>query len=245
MYKLLRELGLTEYETKIYLTLLEIGESSTGNILNKSGINSGKIYQILESLKDKGFVGEIKKNNIRKFYPSDPSYIREFINKKKKQIENQEKEYNLILPKILEKINSIKKDPNIEIFIGFDGMKQCFQKEIDMYKRNKELFVSGILPYYLHNKKIVDYFKYTIFPQREISGIKVKKIVSKDAKNNIKEKNAKIKYVNYSSFITFNFIGDLVIISIWLENPIFLTIISTEVAKGFKENFNLIWKTVN
>jgi hypothetical protein len=39
-----------------------------------------------------------------------------------------------------------------------------------------------------------------------------------------------------------NVIGNLVIIGIFLEEPIIITIESADVAKGFIEQFNLLWK---
>ena len=47
----LEKIGLTKNESIVYTTLLKLGISKTGEILKKSGLNSGKIYEILESLK--------------------------------------------------------------------------------------------------------------------------------------------------------------------------------------------------
>ena len=49
--KILEEIGLTRNESLVYLALSKIGTSKTGEILKESGLNSGKIYEILESLK--------------------------------------------------------------------------------------------------------------------------------------------------------------------------------------------------
>ena len=57
----LREAGLTEGEIKVYLALLELGSSTTGPIVDKSGISRSIIYQILEKLMEKGLVSFITK----------------------------------------------------------------------------------------------------------------------------------------------------------------------------------------
>ena len=54
--QILQEIGLTRNEIKVYTSLLDLGESKTGEILKKSGLNSGKIYEILDSLQKKGLV---------------------------------------------------------------------------------------------------------------------------------------------------------------------------------------------
>jgi sugar-specific transcriptional regulator TrmB len=52
----LMELGLTQYESKIYITLVTEGVSTAKDISNICGIPYGKIYEIINSLTNKGFV---------------------------------------------------------------------------------------------------------------------------------------------------------------------------------------------
>lgn len=52
--EVLEELGLTKSEIKVYLALLELGQSTTGPVVDKAEIASSKIYEILEKLVNKG-----------------------------------------------------------------------------------------------------------------------------------------------------------------------------------------------
>ncbi|MBI2665760.1 hypothetical protein HYX12_04015 [Candidatus Woesearchaeota archaeon] len=45
---LLRNIGLTDSEIKVYLALLELGSSTKGPIVDKSRVASSKIYELLE-----------------------------------------------------------------------------------------------------------------------------------------------------------------------------------------------------
>ena len=47
--KSLREAGLTEGETRVYLSLLELGSSTTGPIVERSKVARSIIYHILEN----------------------------------------------------------------------------------------------------------------------------------------------------------------------------------------------------
>ena len=47
---LLKEVGLTEGEAKVYLALLELGASTSGPIVKKSRVSRSIIYNILEKL---------------------------------------------------------------------------------------------------------------------------------------------------------------------------------------------------
>lgn len=236
------DFGLSKYETKIYLALIEIGEASTGQILKKAEIHTGKIYQILESLKQKGFVSEVIKNGVKKFFPTDPNKISKYFKEKKRKISEQEVLFKEILPQLNKKINSHKSEIHIEIFTGFEGMKKAFDKEKKYYNKGRLLRINGITDYNKHPKKFIDYFEFNMFPTREKSGIIIHKIIDKNAGGNVHEKNVLIKTLEYNSLITFNTIEDLAIISIWTHEPVFFVVESREFAKGLRENFELLWK---
>ncbi|MCW4002628.1 MAG: hypothetical protein NWE95_01775 [Candidatus Bathyarchaeota archaeon] len=53
---MLRELGLSMYEARMYFTLLAIGESKVGIATRKASVPQSKAYYVLENLIEKGFV---------------------------------------------------------------------------------------------------------------------------------------------------------------------------------------------
>ena len=65
--QILEELGLTKTEVKIYITLLELGSSSAGAILEKSKLPNSTLHRDLNSLIEKGFVNFILEGR-RKIY---------------------------------------------------------------------------------------------------------------------------------------------------------------------------------
>ncbi|MBI4210062.1 MAG: TrmB family transcriptional regulator [Candidatus Diapherotrites archaeon] len=56
MIEKLREAGLTEYESRVYLSLLEKGPLLGGEVCRHSGVPHPKTYEALNSLEEKGFV---------------------------------------------------------------------------------------------------------------------------------------------------------------------------------------------
>jgi len=52
----LQKVGLTEYEAKVYLSLLKDHLNSATKLSEKSGVPRTKIYQVLESLEHKGWI---------------------------------------------------------------------------------------------------------------------------------------------------------------------------------------------
>jgi HTH-type transcriptional regulator, sugar sensing transcriptional regulator len=238
----LQEIGLTQNEVKVYLALLELGESKTGEILKESGLNSGRIYEILDSLQKKGLVSYIVESGVKLFSPADPRRVKEYLNEKKKAIEKQEVDYNTILPELLKKVSSIKADTNIEVFIGLKGLKTAWQKEFS-YPKSQTIHIMGVTVSVKYTKPVWDYFANIHRKKRENLGYKVKKLLSVEAKKErrLHEKKAEVKYLPYGSMVAIGIISNLTIISIVTENPTSITIESEEVAKHFKEQFQILW----
>src|SRR3989344_3083983 len=105
--KVLESIGLTRNESKVYLALLKEGTSKTGEILKRSGLNSGKIYEILESLKKKGLASESKINNTKQYTAAAPSQILDYLDMRRKDLEEDESVIRKEIP-ALEKIRERK-----------------------------------------------------------------------------------------------------------------------------------------
>jgi len=242
--ELLREIGLTSYESKIYLALLDLGKATSGEILKKAELRTGKIYEILESLKSKGFISEVIENKIKRFSPADPNRMFLYLNKKREILSNYEQSLKDFLPSILQKINDKKSSIKIEIFTGDEGYKTASYKEIDRYKKDSKLYVLGVLPKEKYPEKALNFYMNTVQERRMSKKVDVRKIFSEDARKNVEfiEKGAQIRYVPYSSPITINIIDDLTILEIFSTEVIMITIESKEVTKSFVDQFELIWK---
>lgn len=80
--------GLTEYESKVYFTLLLTEKSKMLELSKKSSVPQSKIYLTVDGLRDKGLVDvndEMPKTATpRKFEP----YLGKAINEKQKEISN-------------------------------------------------------------------------------------------------------------------------------------------------------------
>jgi sugar-specific transcriptional regulator TrmB len=59
MIQELTQLGLTDGEARVYLSLLKIGLSKVGPIVRDSHVSYSKIYDVLERLGMKGLVSHV------------------------------------------------------------------------------------------------------------------------------------------------------------------------------------------
>jgi len=241
--QVLSQIGLTQTEIKAYMALLELGESKSGQILQKSGLNSGKIYEILDSLQKKGLVSYIIKSGVKYFSPADPKRVLDYLEEKKETLVKQEQDYKNILPDLLKKISFFKPETKIEIFTGFKGMKTAYAKELE-FPIGSEIYVVGVTHPAHYPSQVTKYFINHHYPQREKRKYKIKRLLCEEARKekDYAEKTAKIRYLPYGSMITINVIANLSIIGMYAEEMIFISIESQQVADNFRNQFDLLWK---
>ncbi len=70
--KAMEDLGLTSYEIRVYLSLLESGSMTASDMSKRSGVPYSKIYEVLNSLEEKGWL-ESNSSRPQKFFPKSPS----------------------------------------------------------------------------------------------------------------------------------------------------------------------------
>ena len=142
--KELMGIGLTQREVKVYLALLKLGESTTGKIIQESGISSGKIYEILEKLIEKGLASYTIKEKTKYFRTTHPKKILEFIEAKKIKIEEDKKNVEKLLPQltILHKLE--KSDYNVIIYKGVEGFKTILSEVLDEIESKDEWLAFGV-----------------------------------------------------------------------------------------------------
>jgi sugar-specific transcriptional regulator TrmB len=121
--EILRKIGLSDGEVKVYKALLDIGVTSVNNIHEKVGIDRRNIYDILNKLIERGLVSYIEENGKRTFKLASPDKILSYIEEKKSDLDNVKKEISKIIPQMNDIYKSKKEELFAEIFKGPEGMK--------------------------------------------------------------------------------------------------------------------------
>jgi len=70
--KVLRDLGLTDYETRAYLALLERGVLTASQVSENAGVPYSKVYETLTSLDRKGWI-ETEQGRPGRYFPKAPT----------------------------------------------------------------------------------------------------------------------------------------------------------------------------
>ena len=127
----LQSLGLTQYETRAYISLLSIGISDARNLCAQSGVPSSKIYSIMNKFKLLG-LAEVQESKPAKFRPLEPSVgLSRLIASKEKEVISL-RETLPLLQSQLDDIYSSKKDAKEKkTFFNLQfGMKDHIQKHL-------------------------------------------------------------------------------------------------------------------
>lgn len=145
----LREIGLTEYEEKIYLTLLKEGSLTGGKVSSLSKVPHGRTYEVLQRLSKKGFVS-ILPIKPKIFKAIDPKIaIKELIEENIRNLQ----ELVLTVPKELQKLTQtriIKERVGemITIVSGKENMQKIIKNSIDSAENYvKSMFTYEFEPY--------------------------------------------------------------------------------------------------
>lgn len=227
----LREAGLTENESKVYLALLEIGPVQAGAISRKSGLHRRVVYDTIEMLIQKGLVGYIKKNNVRLFQAVSPERLKEIVKEKEARIDE-------VMDSMMLLYNTRKDKEETNFYKGRDGLKAVFE---DMISAKNEILVLGASP--LAYEILSFYFEW--FDKRRVEKKIRERIIFNDSDKRIRIPYADIRYLpeKYHSPLAVNIYGKKVAIILWSrKNPLAIVINNAEIAEGYKKYFELLWR---
>jgi sugar-specific transcriptional regulator TrmB len=239
---------LTKGESKVYKTLIEIGESRVGDIIKMSCVSHSKIYEILKRLSNKGLVSAIIKNNRQYFKASPPVFLREIINEEKEKIKNNEKVTEEIIKMLGKNKETSKVKSILSSYEGIKGMNSVLNLILDDTGKDEEILILG------SPKKIGEYsggFLKEWQKKRIKKSIICKIITDSDSiqwNDNwwIKSKKNKITLIKKSNTISPSYlvITEKYVLTVYFSNVILSILIKhPEIAKRYIESFNQIWKT--
>ena len=240
--QLLEEIGLTKGEIKVYLTLLKLGETTTGKIIEEAQISSGKIYEVLEKLIKKGLASYTIREKTKYFNAASPNRILDYLHEKEKNIKEKEQELLKELPALLSIEKAGKKEYETNLFKGFRGIQTAIFEALEELTEKDEILAMGIIS---HKKE-----QYNLLWQRWHKERMNKKVICKaifsDRNTDYFKTFKKMKYTELKVLrgITpsaIDVMGKRVLIFTYGEETSCLSVKNPEVAQSFKMFFGNLW----
>ena len=236
---ILEDLGLTHAEIKVYVTLLELGSSTAGPILEKSSLQNSVVHRAINTLIERGLINYVLEGKRKTYQATNPENFFSFIEEKKKRFEQ-------LLPELKLKQNSQKKQEAATIYKGVRGIKEVYNYMINQKAKEYLTFgggpitvqVMGGLTWWvnLHERRVKNKLS-----SRQIFDERVKS----DAKEIEKKPLTNVRYLSkeFAQFQETVIVGDNVAINVFTpESPYSFLIKDKHVADGYRKYFEMLWK---
>ncbi len=238
---ILKEIGLTESEIKVYLALLSIGSTSAGKIIEQTSMYRKNLYDALNKLIDKGLVTYVIESNTKIFQAKNPQNLIRYLDEEKAKIDIKKKELALSLPELTATFNQQNTEIKSEIYRGTEGIKTIL-KECLNYKEILFIGATGSV------EDRLPYFWPQYNKEREKRKSRWKLLLIYEAKD---KPITKSKYYEYkvlpkilSGPNVIYIYGDKIANVLWLEKPIAFVIKHKQLAENYKKYFNYLWSNI-
>lgn len=224
----LRDIGLTEVESRVYLKLLELQKATTGLIAKKSSIHRRTVYDALERLVIKGLASYIKENNRRYFTPANPERLLEIMDEKRDRLEKG-------IALLKQQWSIVPEKEETVFFRGKQGLKTVFD---DQVRERKDICVIGGSK---NAENILEFYFPRFTKLRAKKKINLRIIFACDR---IRKRFplSKFRYLpkEYDTDVSINIYGDKVAIIQW--DKLFVILIKDkEIAYAYRNYFGIIW----
>ncbi len=242
----LREIGFTPGEEKVYLALLELGNSTSGTIAKHAGVSRSKLYEIMERLSKKGLVSHVKRNNILCFSAAHPRRILDYIRKKEELLRSQRFSFEKNLSFFENFMEGKNSHGTIEFFEGNEGIRNVCETFLRKAKPGDSFYEFGN-----SSSGYTDMLGYwnNFSKRRAQKKILAFQIFNQDAKHfGERRKNlpyTQVKYLpkvgpTHSRVVIYG--SESVSITTRSKNPMIIVINNKLVAESFKTYFDVMWE---
>lgn len=241
-------LGLTEHQSLVYRTLVDLGPSRAFKVSLNSGLKRALTYKVLDQLKTLGLVEskESEGSKIVTFQVTHPAKIEELIQKKREVVSEAENAYIEIIQSLTSSYNTANKKPNVVFWEGLGGLKRVYD-DILLERKDILLFRSS---FDITHQESRDLIRETI--KRQVNrGIHTRAItpliepankaytVAKDKDNLVTRRFIKIKDFNMPAQVIIY--GDKVAITSYREHLMTTIIENKDIRDSLVIIFELVW----
>ncbi len=227
------DVGLTSTESKIYLSLLELGFTTVTSISERTKLHRTNVYDSLKKLCDKGLVSFMKQDNITFYEAASPHNLLGFLKEKEDNIRR-------ILPQLL---LSKKLAENSSDFCVVKGVSSFIEALHGLLDHDSEILVFGM------PERAIKLLGARIFPFHKLrleKNISLRQIYFFDLKKYVKKSGSDLTSTRFckiskDSGVSSIICEDEILITDWSGDVFTLRIKSSGVAKHYVSQFRILW----
>jgi sugar-specific transcriptional regulator TrmB len=243
--ELLEDLGLTHAQSVIYLTLLQIGQTTSGPLIEKSKLQNSVVYNALHQLIEQGLVTFILQGKRKYFSAVEPQQLLLVIDSKRAQLSRA-------MPQLLQMQQKSRNKQEARVFTGWKGVYAAFMTIIETLPMGAEYigFAAGFEEQF--SEETQQFFG-KFHKMRIDKDYKMKLIANESAREQVKKQFEVYKAYSYKKPPAYRFVpgfapvgeiifGDNVLEVAFGEEPIAVIIKSKQIADSHRRFFYNLWK---
>ena len=248
--ELLQQLGLSEKEITVYLTVLKNGKITPAEVAKLTKINRTTVYSVAKDLVEKGFIAEDLAGTVSSLVALPPQDLKHVVHKEEKALDKKRQ----LIEKTVTELQGLTKNARYPIpkiaFVAEDDLEDYLYKRSDEWHRSI-MERDGIL-WGFQDHSFAEHYEKWIDWQWQIGGPKDLRLRLLSNKSDIEEKNLdkgydrrQIKYWNKGEQFTATVWahGDYVIMIVTNQRPHYLVEIhDVTLAHNMRELFKGIWE---
>ena len=235
----LKQLGLSDNETKVYLAALELGQATVQELGKKSGVKRTTVYTAIDGLKEKGIISQIKKGAKTFLQAESPEILSQMADRRAQMFKDS-------LPELKSIYNIAGAKPKVRFYEGQEGYLSVYGNILK--EKPKELL--AIASYENFKKHIDDQFEESWTQKRIKQGVFLRWLDFKtpsvqarvsEGKKGLREIRFLPKEFYFSATM---FIYNEKVIMVSGKQKEFLAVVieSAEFSQMQKQLFNLLWQ---
>ncbi|MFC1690929.1 TrmB family transcriptional regulator [Nanoarchaeota archaeon] len=238
---ILQEIGLTNAQIRVYLALIELGQTTSGPIIKKSELQNSVVYNALNQLMEIGLVSFVIKGKRKHFHAIDPKALLKLIDDRKEKLE-------ALVPELEAKHELSRTKQEAQVFVGWKGLQTALNIAIDSVPMRGEYigFPAGYEEQYTEETK--KFFR-EIQKKRALKRLDVKFIANESARDQVstyryyeKFSIPKYKFVPGFAPVGVLIFGDSIMNIAFEEQPLAVIITSKQMAESYRRFFYALWE---
>lgn len=239
----LKSVGLTEKESKIYITLLELGPQAASVIARKVKLPRSSTFFQLDHLVEKGFVKKEIKTSVQYFSAVSPQGLKRVLKRNQKRVESQLETLEGLIPELNDLSCAFLPQSKVSYFEGVEGI--CKMIDLQLEQDQPLYFISA---HRLH-PEVRRYIRDHYVPRRKKMKSRAQMIVTniKEAKEYVRHAEGIYEWVGFVEAEKVDFqstivvYGNVVHLISTQENDLTgLVVESAHLAKTMKSVFDLM-----
>ncbi|MFB6282635.1 MAG: TrmB family transcriptional regulator [Halobacteria archaeon] len=145
----LQDLGLSEYESRVYKTLLRSGTATAKELSKGAEVPMGRVYDVLNSLEKHNLIRSQSASRPKKYVAVEPdTALNRLVENKKRDLEKEKQRYEEIGSQIEEKL--VSNEPVEERFwtaaVGLEDSVELLVERLDSAQTSIEMVTGSLSP---------------------------------------------------------------------------------------------------